>query len=110
MEIAGPLWIGQLFDKEFCLKMMEVLNTLDLPHKRELSKMLKLILDEVDGPPTYYTIDALSRLYKLKQPKMHELINKLRSEGFQASLTHFNPKGFRFNGDVSDLKKILTTQ
>lgn len=110
MEVAGPLWIGQLFDKEFCLKMMEVLNTLNLPHKKELSKMLKLILDEADGPPTYYTIDALSRLYKLKQPKMRDLVNRLRSEGFRASLTHFNPKGFRFSGDVTDLKKILTTQ
>jgi len=108
MEIAGPLWIGSIFDKAFCEEVARVANSMDLPNKKELKKVLKLITSEADGPPTFYTVDALSHKYKLKQPKMQELIRKLLSQGFYATPTHFNPKGFRFNGNIADLIKSLT--
>jgi len=108
MEIAGPLWIGPIFDKAFCEEVSKVASSLDLPNKKALKKVLKLITSEADGPPTFYTVDALSRKYKLKQPKMQKLIEKLLSQGFHATPTHFNPKGFRFSGDIVDLIKLLT--
>ena len=108
MEIAGPLWISSIFDKAFCEEVAKVASSLDLPNKKELKKVLKLITSEADGPPTFYTIDALSHKYKLRQPKMRELIERLLSQGFYATPTHFNPKGFRFSGDVTDLIKSLT--
>jgi tRNA (guanine26-N2/guanine27-N2)-dimethyltransferase len=107
MGIAGPLWIGAVFDKAFCEEVAKVADSLDLPSKKELKKILKLIVSEADGPPTFYTVDALSHKYKLRQPKMQHLIEKLRSQGFYASLTHFKFKGFRFNGDITDLIKML---
>jgi len=108
MEVAGPLWIGSIFDKAFCEEVARVASSSDLPNKKELKKVLKLITSEADGPPTFYTIDALSHKYKLKQPKMRKLIEKLLSQGFYATPTHFNPKGFRFSGDIVDLIKSLT--
>jgi tRNA (guanine26-N2/guanine27-N2)-dimethyltransferase len=108
MEMAGPLWIGPIFDKAFCEEVVKVASSLSLPNKKELEKVLKLIRSEADGPPTFYTIDALSHKYKMRQPKMRELIERLLSRGFYASPTHFNPKGFRFSGDVEDLVKLLT--
>ncbi|MHC1601234.1 MAG: tRNA (guanine(10)-N(2))-dimethyltransferase [Candidatus Nezhaarchaeales archaeon] len=107
MRFAGPLWIGPIFDKEFCKEVLTTLNSMTLPHKKALRKTLSLIVGEADGPPTYYTIDSLSRIYKVRQPKMHDLIEKLRSEGFYASPTHFNPKGFRFNGRIAELARLL---
>jgi tRNA (guanine26-N2/guanine27-N2)-dimethyltransferase len=108
MKIAGPLWIGPIFDKTFCEEVVKAASSLDLPNKKELEKVLRLIKSEADGPPTFYTIDALSHKYKLRQPKMRELIERLLSQGFCVSLTHFNPKGFRFSGDVGDLVKLLS--
>lgn len=107
MEVAGPLWIGSMFNKTFCEEVAKATISLDLPHKKELIKVLKLIISEANGPPTFYTVDALSHKYKLKQPKIRELIERLLSQGFYASPTHFNPKGFRFSGDVVDLIKLL---
>jgi tRNA (guanine26-N2/guanine27-N2)-dimethyltransferase len=107
MEAAGPLWIGPIFDKTFCEEVARVASSLDLLNKKELKKILKLITSEADGPPTFYTVDALSHKYKLRQPKIQELIEKLRSQGFHASPTHFNPKGFRFSGDVEDIVELL---
>ncbi len=108
MEIAGPLWIGPIFDKAFCEEVSKVVSSLDLPSEKALKRVLKLITSEADGPPTFYTVDALSHKYKLKQPKMQKLIEKLLSQGFHATPTHFNPKGFRFSGDIVDLIKLLT--
>ncbi|MDH5815886.1 MAG: tRNA (guanine(10)-N(2))-dimethyltransferase [Candidatus Nezhaarchaeota archaeon] len=107
MGVAGPLWIGSIFDKAFCEEVFKVAEDLAMPSKRELSKILRLIVSEADGPPTFYTIDAISHKYKLKQPKMWHLIETLRSHGFYASPTHFNFKGFRFNGDITELIKVL---
>lgn len=107
MDVAGPLWIGAIFDKAFCEETFKVAESSTLSNRRELSKILKLIISEADGPPTFYTIDAISHKYKLKQPKMQHLIEILRSHGFYASLTHFNFKGFRFSGDIAELTKIL---
>lgn len=108
MRIAGPLWIGPIFDKEFCKKVLAILDSLTLPHKKTLKKTLSFIVNEADGPPTYYTIDSISRVYKVRQPKMNELVDRLRLNGFYASRTHFNPKGFRFDGSITDLIKVLT--
>ncbi|RLF08309.1 MAG: tRNA (guanine(10)-N(2))-dimethyltransferase [Thermoprotei archaeon] len=107
MRLAGPLWIGPIFDKEFCREVLATLNSMTLPHKKPLRRTLSLIVSEADGPPTYYTIDSLSRIYKIRQPKMQDLIQKLQSEGFNASPTHFNPKGFRFNGKITELTRLL---
>ncbi len=108
MRFAGPLWIGPIFDKEFCREVLVTLNSMGLPHKKSLRRTLSLIVCEADGPSTYYTIDSLSRTYKIRQPKMQDLIQKLQSEGFNASPTHFNPKGFRFNGKITELTRLLT--
>ncbi|MEM4576875.1 MAG: tRNA (guanine(10)-N(2))-dimethyltransferase [Candidatus Nezhaarchaeales archaeon] len=108
MDAAGPLWIDPIFDRSFCEEVAKVASSLDLPNKKELKKTLELILAEADGPPTFYTLDAISHKYKLRQPKIRELIEKMRSQGFRVSPTHFNPKGLRFDGEVSELVKILT--
>lgn len=107
MNVAGPLWIDPIFDKSFCGEVAKVVTSLDLPNKKELKKTLELILTEADGPPTFYTLDAISHKYKLRQPKMRDLIEKARSQGFRASPTHFNSKGFRFDGEISELVKML---
>lgn len=108
LNVAGPLWIGAIFNKAFCEEAFRVAESSTLSSKKELNKILRLIVSEADGPPTFYTIDAISHKYKIKQPKMWHLIETLRSHGFYASPTHFNSKGFRFNGDITELIKILT--
>ncbi|MEM0217240.1 MAG: tRNA (guanine(10)-N(2))-dimethyltransferase [Candidatus Nezhaarchaeales archaeon] len=107
MDVAGPLWISSIFDKAFCEETLKIAESSIMSSKKELNKILRLIVSEADGPPTFYTIDALSHKYKLKQPKIQHLIETLRSHGFYASPTHFNFKGFRFNGDITELIKVL---
>ncbi|RLF12846.1 MAG: tRNA (guanine(10)-N(2))-dimethyltransferase [Thermoprotei archaeon] len=109
MSIAGPLWIGPLFNKEFCAEMLKILYRKNLPTKRQLAKTLSLILEECEGPPTYFTIDVISSRFKLKQPKVRLLVDELSARGFEATVTHFNPKAVRFNGRLEELCKTIQT-
>ncbi|MDI9619810.1 MAG: tRNA (guanine(10)-N(2))-dimethyltransferase [Candidatus Nezhaarchaeota archaeon] len=108
MKLAGPLWTGAIFDKRFCEELCATLSMMDyLSSKSSLKKLLSLIVAEADGPPTYYTLSSLSRVYRIREPKTQKLIERLRSQGFYASPTHFNFKGLRFNGRISELLNFL---
>ena len=57
-EIAGPLWIGRLFDKEFVQKMKDVKTSLTV-HKK-CDKIIERSEEEAELPATYYTLDEIA--------------------------------------------------
>ncbi|MEM2849179.1 MAG: tRNA (guanine(10)-N(2))-dimethyltransferase [Candidatus Bathyarchaeia archaeon] len=103
-EWAGPLWIGEIFNVEFCSQMVAEYKNSHLTGNKNLGRLIEIIASESSGDVTYYVIDELTSLLKVSSPSKNMVLKKLREMGYNAFPTHFNGKGFRTN---APLKEIL---
>jgi tRNA (guanine26-N2/guanine27-N2)-dimethyltransferase len=107
MSTAGPLWLDKIVDRDFCNLMEKEAERRVLKNKEKIWKMLTLIKSETETPITYYVVDKLCDALNIPVPSVKRLVDALRKENFQASLTHFNQKGIRTNGPAMKIKQIL---
>tara|TARA_B100001750_G_C15433957_1_gene559856 strand:+ start:14 stop:1150 length:1137 start_codon:yes stop_codon:yes gene_type:complete len=104
-EIAGPLWIGNLFDKEFVTMMKNVKNDLNVHKKCE--RILDRSELEAELPATYYTLDEIASKMNSAPLKLSDAIDRLTSNGFKASMTSLNPSGFRTDCEIDEIIQIF---
>jgi len=95
LSVAGPLWLGKIFDRGFCELMEKEATARRLRHKKRIMKLLSLIKTEADGPITYYAVDRICDKLNISVPPLREVIKKLGEKGFRAVPTHFHGVGFR---------------
>jgi tRNA (guanine26-N2/guanine27-N2)-dimethyltransferase len=107
LDYAGSLWLGKLFDKNFCESMEKEAQNMTLGCKAKVMKILALIKDEVDGPPTYYVINKLCDKLEIPVPSVRWVLKALRGKGFQACPTHFNFNGVRTNASAMEIMDVL---
>jgi len=105
--IAGPLWLGSLYDKKFCSEMLDLVERKKLGKKNRVRHMLQIVRDEIEYPPTYYRVDRLSDRYQTGTPKSERVVAKLREMGYLASLTHFHGYGVRTDAGPKILEQML---
>ncbi|MFW9769423.1 MAG: tRNA (guanine(10)-N(2))-dimethyltransferase [Candidatus Thorarchaeota archaeon] len=110
VKIAGPLWNGPLFKKQFLkdtIKLFEKENRVDL-HRR-VSEILEKMIEEseyTDYP--FIDIHALCDLHGLTPPKNIEVIRLLRDQGFSAVRTHFKSTGIRTTASVKEMMAVIS--
>lgn len=93
-EGAGPMWLGQLWDKEIVSKM-------DLGS-------LSIIKDEAKIDVVgFYDIHAICKKLKIKTPDMKTVFDKVIEKGYQISLTHFSRYGVRSDIEKEKFVEIL---
>lgn len=102
-DIAGPLWLGYICDKQFCMLMEKEVERRAFKNGDEIRKILALIRNEVDAPITYYVLDKLCDKMALPVPSVKNFLKILKEKGFQACSTHFNPKGIRTDAPTSSM-------
>jgi len=105
ISIAGPLWIGKIFDKEFVKNMLLEVPKLTVDKKCE--KILSKCLAESEIPGTYFTLDEIASRMKSSPPKLENVILNLQKNNFTASVTSFNPTGFRTNAKINEVIEIF---
>ena len=105
IEIAGPLWIGKIFDKEFIENMLVQIPNLQVDKVCE--KILNKCLLEAEMPATYYTLDEVAKKMKSSPPKLEDVMENLQKNNFVASVTSFNPTGFRTNAKINEINEIF---
>ena len=104
-EIAGPLWIGKLFEKEFIQKMKNVKN--DLIVNKKCDRIIERAEEEAELPATYYTLDEIASMIKSAPLKLNEAIERLRAQGYKASMTSLNPGGFRTDCEIDKITQVF---
>jgi tRNA (guanine26-N2/guanine27-N2)-dimethyltransferase len=104
---AGPLWLGKIFDQNFCEVMMEENRHMILRNSRSIAKLLALVKDEVEAPTTYYVIDQISDKLGVPVPSVSVMLQSLHDRGFQAVLTHFNSRGIRTDAPALIIQELL---
>ena len=102
-SIAGPLWIGKIFDKESVNDMIEEIPNLKI--NKFCEKTLHKCLDEAEMPANYFTLDEIAKKIKSSPPKLEKIISNLKENGFTSSVTSFNPTGFRTNANINEIIK-----
>jgi len=107
IDVAGPLWLGKLFDRQFCELVKKEVKQRAFKQGKKIRKILTLIENEVEAPITYYVVDKLCDTLNLPVPPVKKVIEALKERGFQAVLTHFNSTGIRSNASASDMKDLL---
>lgn len=107
INVAGPLWLGKLYDRQFCELVQKEVKRRAFKQGKKIRKILALIENEVEAPITYYVVDKLSDTLNLPVSPVKKVIEALKERGFQAVLTHFNSTGIRSNASASDIKELL---
>jgi tRNA (guanine26-N2/guanine27-N2)-dimethyltransferase len=107
LHVAGPLWLGELWDEQFCVQMRKELKDKTLRLGEKISKMLYLVIEESKAPATYYVIDKICDKFNLPIPSLSEIIGELRKLGFQAVVTHFTTKAVRTNAPAKVVKEVV---
>ena len=105
ISIAGPLWIGKIFDKEFVKNML--IETSNFKIDKICEKIIAKCLEEAEMPATYFTLDEIASRMKSSPPKLENVISKLQENNFVASVTAFSPTGFRTNATINEIIKIF---
>ncbi len=109
IDFAGPLWLGKIFEENFCLLIEEEVKKRAYKNGKKIRKILSLIRNEVDAPVTYYVLDKICDELALPVPPLKSFIGVLRKKGFKAFPTHFNPTGVRTDASATFAKELLRT-
>ena len=107
ISIAGPLWIGNIFNKEFIQDMLLEIQNLEVDKVCE--KTLHKCLAESEMSGTYFTLDEIASKMKSSPPKLEKAISYLQKNNFVASVTSFSPTGFRTDAKINEIMKIFQT-
>ena len=106
-NVAGPLWLGDIWDKEFLEGMINMAESLKLNKKDDLLKLFHKCYDEADGPVTFYDIHKICKNLKISSPKINDVIDEIDKRGYFISRTHFKLTGMRTDMPLEELKQLI---
>lgn len=109
---AGPMWLGELWDRQLCSKMYNSsIKNKTFSKNKELIKFLKTINDESKiNALGFYDLGIIAEKNKIKElPKKGALKAKIRKSGYWASDTHFSGNGIRSDIPMNKLVSMLKT-
>jgi len=110
-KLAGPLWIDSLFDFEFARAMLTVLKNDQyfLSTKNEYNKLLRMmqICYSELAYPFYFETDSIASKAKKSSISLDKVISTLTGNGFNASKTIMNDKGFKTNATPKEIIDLL---
>ncbi len=107
--VAGPLWIGDLFENQYLTKSINLLAK-DESHtynRRALDLLEKMFEESVLTNRPYVDIHALCDLHNLTPPKNKIIIEELKEQGYEVSRTHFKPTAIRTTASMNEIKQII---
>ncbi|MEW6505923.1 MAG: tRNA (guanine(10)-N(2))-dimethyltransferase, partial [Chloroflexota bacterium] len=107
LSISGPLWVGRLFDREFCELMENALRQRKLKQAQRIAKMLVTAKSEAEAPLGYYVVDRLCDKLNLPVPSVRNVIEALRKEDFEAYQTIFNTKGIKTDAPAMKVMEVV---
>jgi tRNA (guanine26-N2/guanine27-N2)-dimethyltransferase len=107
LDWAGPLWLGKIFDSQFCELMSQENRRTAFRNSGKINKLLALAKDEAEATATYYVIDKISNKLSLPVPSLAAMLKVVRDNGFEAVPTHFNSRGVRTNAPAFAMQNLL---
>ncbi|MBD3405433.1 MAG: tRNA (guanine(10)-N(2))-dimethyltransferase [Candidatus Lokiarchaeota archaeon] len=107
-SIAGPLWIGELFDKEILHKAKELLPKYETHFHKRARKIVDMMMDESEiKKPLYNDIHSICDAYTLSPPKFSDVMKRLEERGYVVSRTHFKSTAIRTDASEKMIRKTI---
>ena len=103
----GPLWLGNLHDKKTLEHLRDILLVKKLGKKKELWKLLDVLIEESEAPLFFYTSEYFASQLKTSPPRLETVFKKIKNQGFSVSKTHFSPVGFKTDAPVKTIEEIF---
>ena len=102
----GPMWLGNLFDKDISNKIRE-LNT-DLISKED-ERFFNILIDEALSNINnfYYDIPSLAKRYKINQIPLKNIISKLNNQGKRTVRSHFTNQAIKSTASLGEILKSM---
>jgi len=107
MAFGGPLWLGELVDRDFCEEMLLLSDGSVLSSDPRLMKLIRLVMGEVGFKPGFYNIDMLCSRLRKASLSSHDVLSALRGAGFEAVRTHFDERGVKTDASVVEMENVL---
>ena len=104
---AGPLWLGNIQNKEFIQKMIDETEFKKINSEKEALKLLNSCLIESDAPATFFDVHSICKSLKISAPKLDLIFNAIEKEGYSAVKTHYNPLGIKTDANIENITKII---
>lgn len=97
-QTGGPLWLGELWNKEFVAKMKIT----------ESEKLLKTIQEEMHiSQVGFFDIHAICKREHLQIPKYELLFDAIKKAGHKVARTHFSLNGIRTTMSEKELIETI---
>jgi tRNA (guanine26-N2/guanine27-N2)-dimethyltransferase len=107
-DIAGPLWLGELAEKEFTKKMLGNLEKLKYLYNTKSDKIINKVFNEIGYSVGFFNIDNICSLVGIKSIPTVRAINNIQKNGYSVTLTHFDNRGIKTDANIIELKKIFS--
>jgi len=104
-KLAGPLWIESLYDKSFVDAMVPEEKNLKVD--KSCIKFLEKCQEEIDMPPTYFTLDEIGHRKQSAPPSLAKIIEKIQGIGFRATKTSMSPTGFKTDARIDEILSLV---
>ncbi|PIO06284.1 hypothetical protein COT29_01725 [Candidatus Micrarchaeota archaeon CG08_land_8_20_14_0_20_59_11] len=98
MQVAGPLYLGEMCDRKFLQKVMG---------DERVGKLVALLENEQGFPPYFFDLHAVCDCYGLPGKAVATSIDNLRAKGFKAVRTHYCPNGIKTDAGVAEVAAAL---
>lgn len=102
MDVAGPLWLGDLWDKELAENVAKFCEI--YPETNNLAKTIKA--ESVVSSFGTFSLPKISSVLGKNAPKQKELLNSLNKKG-EAALSHFGRECVRTNAPIERIKELF---
>ncbi|MFX1482278.1 MAG: tRNA (guanine(10)-N(2))-dimethyltransferase [Promethearchaeota archaeon] len=105
VKVAGPLWIGPLFNAKILRDMLKVFQKEEqgIYHKRVPVILEKMIEEAEFTDFPFIDIHALCDLHGLESPKNQVIIEHLKEHGYGVARTHFRSTAIRTTANVQEM-------
>jgi tRNA (guanine26-N2/guanine27-N2)-dimethyltransferase len=107
LQIAGPLWLGPLWDRQFCINMKNEAEGKNFRLEATILKLISQVLAEIEAPITYYVVDKVCDKFNLPVPSLSKVMAELSKAGHLAIATHFNKKAIRTDAQADEIREII---
>ncbi|MFB6076740.1 MAG: hypothetical protein ABEK12_01260, partial [Candidatus Nanohaloarchaea archaeon] len=91
-ERAGPLWTGRIGRQEF---VDDVLSELAERGYDDAHGLVETVAAEAPIRVPFHDTHEMASVAGTSAPRMDELLERLRADGYRATRTHFSPQGLR---------------
>jgi tRNA (guanine26-N2/guanine27-N2)-dimethyltransferase len=96
-DFAGPLWVGELFDKNLITRMKETNKFLE--DQKFLDTLEGESIKDLFG---FYDLHSICKRYKFESPKLNIVLKKL-----EGTRTHFSDTGFKTEKDILEIVNVI---